>query len=712
MLSGAVARLRERVDALERGEVLGQGPVGWLAARLGAGRVDLAWPELESLDHDLDCVGIHSSADAELLRDLGAREGRAARLARGLRRRAAAAVRALEGSVGQAERALLAGRVAPGVVTALERGLVKAARAARVADIFARVAPKGFSLLTRGWRPAAPPQAATLALAEYWLDRARASHEDVVAKRRDLQRAHELLMQLGRVATEDKARAMDARLQVARAREQLAGAWSPRSLPELVAQLRRAGERHRGEVYRALTGLYQRALDAGQEAVAEAAHRAARSMAEEGDALTALAFSLDDDALRAFELAADVGRLVDVEESLGEESTAPEPERPTWRQVPHPTQQMTYALTGSLDQLHHFVLAHPKTLLHDLASQRQLVRTYLEEVPRPKPKKQRRSAVRVYVCDASGSMHGARARFRDAVVLAELNNLRRKATSGAPFDPLYFSFFNDMPAELTRVDSAAQATRQMEKLFRESPARGSTDITLALITAFDSIRQARGVDPQLARATVVLVTDGEDSVELEAVRRARAPVEGISTALSFIALGEENPDLQKLVDEQRASGGRAFYQHFDDAELLALPTAFERIGRTLFPPWLPPESLRWEALLPHLDALEAVAFGRKPPALRNVLMFDAVFPSAEHRGAPAAPPNERHERLLDVLAAVATAAALAPVEDRAQESVLLLEHLLQLYGWPLDVYLEAARRPDERLGRAIDRIRLTCAPLP
>jgi hypothetical protein len=178
-----------------------------------------------------------------------------------------------------------------------------------------------------------------------------------------------------------------------------------------------------------------------------------------------------------------------------------------------------------------------------------------------------KTAVRVYVLDASGSMHGARARFRDAILIAELNAIRVKARQNVPFDPLYFSFFNDTPTGLTRVESGQDATRHIEKLFRVSPAEGQTDITLAVMSAFDSIRLAQGRDPYLARATVVLVTDGEDGVDRELIRKTRKPFEGLDIALSFISLGEENQDLKSLVLEQRGLGGRAFYHHLSDQEI-------------------------------------------------------------------------------------------------------------------------------------------------
>ena len=141
------------------------------------------------------------------------------------------------------------------------------------------------------------------------------------------------------------------------------------------------------------------------------------------------------------------------------------------------------------------------------------------------------------------------------------------------------------------MDTVLQATRQIEKLFHHSPAEGQTDISLALMSAFDSIRAARGRDPYLARATVVLITDGEDRVDMELIRRTRAPMDSLDIALSFVSLGEENPDLKALVEEQRARGGRAFYHHLSDREIQWARTAFDSPWRTLLPRDVPVLSL-------------------------------------------------------------------------------------------------------------------------
>lgn len=427
------------------------------------------------------------------------------------------------------------------------------------------------------------------------------------------------------------------------------------------------------------------------------------------DVLAQLAFDLEENQQRALELAAGCARFFDIEDSLSEELVEAELKatRPVQRRVSFPTQVMTYEFTNSLDQVHNFVVAQPGTVVLDLAAGRQMVRQYLEEEPPPKPKRVLKTAVRVYVLDASGSMHGARARFRDAILIAELNAIRVKARQGVPFDPLYFCFFNDAPSRLARVDSGQEATRQIEQLFRTSPAEGQTDITLALMSAFDSIRMAQGRDPYLARATVVLVTDGEDGVDLELIRKTRKPFEGLEFALSFISLGEENEDLKSLVLEQRRDGGRAFYHHLSDQEIKLARTEFDSAWRTLLPADVTPGPEALERLLPHLEALEALAAGRvvKPP-VRSDDQFETLFPKNPAPTKPAAV----SERVADVLGAVAEAASLAPIDVRPTEAVALLTHLLTVYRIAPKHYLEVIGSDYPPLSAALKRVRLLCRP--
>ncbi|CAM4056646.1 VWA domain-containing protein [Corallococcus sp. ZKHCc1 1396] len=759
MLARRLTPLRQRLDGLRQPAAPGRSAPAWSwpFGRKVKGPEDLSLPVLVALDRELDRVGIHTAADARLLLALGAQRGRAGVLAQGLAGRAAQALEEFEEALRRVEKAHRAGALPAGALTSLDRGFVRLARAVKVADLFGRPlepleeeAP--FEIFERPPEPdrQRPPVSARLAIAELLATRARENVIDLVQKRRDLDLAHELLLRLGTDA--DRARSLALRNDVAEARERVREVPPTRSLEALVRGVRETAHKDPRGAYRSLQGLYERALEAGDAELASRARGAltpllppeprltrmveeaeaqslvrwlgeADDAAEDGDGqeedapderLADLAFSLQPEQLATFDLAAGCARFFDVEDSLTEEivESNAAAARAVPRQVPYPTQTMSFSTTGSLDEIHQFVITDPRRILQDLAAHRQLVRTYLDDAPPPKPRKVKRTAVRVYVCDASGSMHGARARFRDALIIAELNNLRVKARRDEAFDPLYFSFFNDVPTELARVDTAAEATRQIEKLFRDSPAEGQTDISLALLSAFDSIRAAQGRDPYLARATVVLITDGEDRVDLDLIRRTRAPMGALDIALSFISLGEENADLKSLVLEQRAAGGRAFYHPLSDEEIRWARTEFDTPWRTLLPRDVPATLEALEALGPHLDALEAVAAGRVPQAGVAVeASFDALFPAAQapSPGVEAAG-ADLAARVADILEAVGEAASLAPTDRRATESVVLLQHLLSVYGLTPARYLSVLSGGAPPVVAALERVRLLCRP--
>jgi hypothetical protein len=757
MLAPRITQLRLRLDALQRQPSRPTGMVGWALGLMAPGALELSLPTLAALDRQMDQVGVHTLADAHLLRTLGTHKGRAGKLSEALEARATEALEEFEALLRRVERAHRAGELPSGTRTVLERAFVQLARVVKVADVFGSVAgtEPPFEIFSRGsysWQ-GRPPASARMAIAEFLAQRARGNVEDVLQKRRDLDLAHEMLLRLG--TGHDRDRGVVLRREVAEARERTRAVPPAASLAELVKQVRATARREPQQAYRSLKGLYERALEADDAPLAAAtraalvpflpprgqmralveqaerdglmrwfgasrqaeAEEVARGQPQPGqpslveDPLTDLAFSLQPEQLAAFELAAGCARYFDVEDALSEDVVQADAGalQPVPRRVPYPTQRMTFEATSSLHEVHNFVISDPRMIVYDLAASRQPVRAYLEEEPPPKPKRMKRTSVRVYVCDASGSMHGARARFRDAILIAELNNLRAKVRQGQPFDPLYFSFFNDSPTELIRVDSAAGASRQIEKLFRHSPAEGQTDINLALLSAFDSIRFAQGRDPYLARATVVLITDGEDRVDQELIRRTRVPMGSLDISLSFISLGEENPDLKALVQEQRARGGRAFYHHLSDAEIQWARTEFDVPWRTLLPHGVPETPEVLEKLLPHLDALEALA-GAAPVV--GEASFDALFP--EHPSAPGrggeVPGADAVARVGDILAALAEAASLAPADRRATESVQLLQHLLGVYQLTPARYLAALAVGTPQVQDSLARVRLLCRP--
>lgn len=765
MLGSELNALRARLDALKEGRASAGGL--WKRA-LGAFRgdddVQEALAALRALDRDFDRAGIHTTADARLLVELGRYKGRIGDLARGLAARAEQALEGFALAVDVAERKLAAQSLPPGLVTSLEEDFLRLARVVKVAQLFgAPGALKGgspFEVYQRPQGGTGAPDSARLAAIEFLVRRAQDTVYDVAQKRRDLDVAYELMLRVVASNKEDKDRLRQLRIEVSSARDRVRQTPVVRSLADTVRHLRHVARKDPAQAWRSVRGLYERALEAGDVGLTQAARGAVEAMLPAGPQLAArleadaqsrlglfgarakggaaelaagtpvapggtagdrdeanellaqLAFELDVEQLETLELAAGCMQYFDVEDALSEELVEADlgARRPIQRRVPYPTQYMTYEHTGALAELPNFVISHPKLVVHDLASNRQQIRAYIEETPPPIPKQVKKTAVRVYVLDASGSMHGPRSRFRDAILIAELNAMRAKARAGQPFDPLYYSYFNDAPTSLARVDSAAEATRQIEKLFRSSLAAGQTDITLALISAFDSIRSAQGTDPYLARATVVLVTDGEDAVDLEMVRKTKRPLEGLDIALSFISLGEENPDLKALVLEQRQTGARAFYHHLSDPEIATARTEFDSTWRTLLPADVPTTPGLLETLLPHLEALEAIAQGLEARvAPRSDAQFEALFPETPAE-VPLKPSAAMVTRLSDILDAVGDAASLASADARAGECVALLTHLLELYQVPMAAYLEALGSGNKKLAEAVARIRLLGRP--
>jgi hypothetical protein len=751
MLAERLQGIRERIDRLKAGEAPDLPLLERLRALVREDDGEVLLEPIHALHRELERVGVHTSADARLLRELGQAKGRLGELSRGLLLRGEEALAAMEASLREAERLAARGRLSPGLLSRLEQSFGELARIVKVAAIFSAPEAAPFELLDEARPSAAVPTSPKLALAEFYAERARINTQDTAQKRKDLDLAHEILLRMSTDEKGDRERMRKLRIEVSEARDRVRLAPTVRSLDDLVKHLRHVARRDPKVAWRSMRSLYERAVEAGDRSLADVAQKGLDALRPKGpevlsaierhelrrmldwrepqqavvaealpaggsperdetdDLLAQLAFDLDENQRRALELAAGCARFFDIEDTLSEELIEAELKatRPVQRRVPYPTQVMTYEFTNSLDQVHNFVITQPGSLMLDLAAGRQMVRQYLEEEPPPRPRKVMKTAVRVYVLDASGSMHGARARFRDAILISELNGVRVKAKQGLPFDPLYFSFFNDTPSRLVRVDSGQDATQHIGSLFRSSPAEGQTDITLALLSAFDSIRSAQGRDPYLSRATVVLVTDGEDGVDLELIRKTRKPFEGLDIALSFISLGEENVDLKSLVLEQRQDGGRAFYHHLSDQEIKLARTEFDSAWRTLLPADVTPGPDALDRLLPHLEALEALAAGRpvKSPE-RLDSQFDTFFPA--HPPRPAAAPLA--PRLADLLDAVAEAASLAPAETRAQEAVLLLNHLLDLYEVTPQRYLEEIGGDLPALVAARKRVRLLCRP--
>ena len=190
----------------------------------------------------------------------------------------------------------------------------------------------------------------------------------------------------------------------------------------------------------------------------------------------------------------------------------------------------------------------------------------------------------MYVLDGSGSMQGPRSRVRDALLVAELSTLiARLKAPGEVTCTLYFRYFDEELGPVTRVDSVMSAKSAIRHVV-STVRSGATDIQKALLASLEQVGVARELDPDLARAQIVLVTDGESAVDEDAVVAARASLGGLPIGVSVIALGQENAALRGLVARQRARGEPAFYHYLDDAQITELSSgAFANAGALHLP---------------------------------------------------------------------------------------------------------------------------------
>src|SRR5262249_47236862 len=203
----------------------------------------------------------------------------------------------------------------------------------------------------------------------------------------------------------------------------------------------------------------------------------------------------------------------------------------------------------------------------------------------------------------------------------------------------------------------AEAARAwLERLLAGGPCAGMTELSAALVGVAEWLAASRRQDPALASALVVVVTDGEDAGDMEAIGQAWSVLPGLPVALRVVCLGEENRWLKSWVADVRSRGGDGGWLHLDDSELAGVPGDFDFRPPTLLPGPECVVGVDLERLRPHLEALAKVSSGEEP-ALPPVdtLRFDAFFPEPDPTAAGVADASAA-----DALAAVVEAPAAAP----------------------------------------------------
>jgi hypothetical protein len=458
---------------------------------------------------------------------------------------------------------------------------------------------------------------------------------------------------------------------------------------------------------------------------------------------------LGDDAEQALILAAlhvdgcfDVGGVLSPQRAVEEHRRI--------RQVTFPTQDLALMPAHAVEDVPDALIEDPRRVLHDFAAGRLLSRRYVVEEAVHRERTVMRGEVRAYVLDGSSSMLGPRARMRDAIMLAELSTLiSRYGDRERRVEPVMcYRYFDTEPGPVSRVDNASRALAAIESIV-STVHHGGTDIQRALLTSLDDVRVAREADDALARAQIVLVTDGAAAVDRDAVLNACSAVGQIPIGISIIALGQENDALRELAAFQRSRGEAVFYHFIPDDELTSIVEGKKGLVSVHLPEALAPADLKRELgeLVEEIDALRRV---REEPdseaSARSLTAFDAVglSPSDEARSAVQArldlarrdesalgrafdrwfPPTEPCEsegpelvppsdeaECLDVVKAVLCSAAevidlvgSSPLE-RKIDAIELVERLLIDAGVPHWRYADFLRRYPAALAPEIRRVR-------
>lgn len=246
------------------------------------------------------------------------------------------------------------------------------------------------------------------------------------------------------------------------------------------------------------------------------------------------------------------------------------------RVVRYPTPDMILMPARDITDIPTAVIEDPRMILFSLAEGRLLARRFVATEVKKRTRTQLVGEARIYVLDGSSSMledgkNGSRARVRDAILLGELGTLARRYAEGnrQVRVTLHYRYFTKKIHPIVKVEDGKSAFEAMTNV-AEKVWRGGTDIEHALLSSFETIREAKEADPDLARAQIVLITDGDAAVREEVITKAREAVGDVPIAVSVVALGLENTALKAIVARQRAQGERAFYHYLDDDALVEI----------------------------------------------------------------------------------------------------------------------------------------------
>jgi hypothetical protein len=252
--------------------------------------------------------------------------------------------------------------------------------------------------------------------------------------------------------------------------------------------------------------------------------------------------------------------------------------------VRYPTRELALLPADGPEDIPDGVIEDPRTIIPDLASGKLLARRFISDEAVQTRRTVLLGELRIYLLDGSTSMLKFRSVMRDAILIAELCTvIARLNDARRSINPtLYFQYFDRLVGDVTEISTAGQAADAIASLLA-TVHTGDTNIHAALLRSIEQIRaaQQRGMD--LARANIVLITDGEAPIDERQIVARLDSLGELRTGINIIALGVENWSLRELAAHQRATGRRVFYQFVDDATIEKIISG-ERDEVCLHPP--------------------------------------------------------------------------------------------------------------------------------
>lgn len=237
----------------------------------------------------------------------------------------------------------------------------------------------------------------------------------------------------------------------------------------------------------------------------------------------------------------------------------------------------------SLDRAWRGIRGQPeKSLVQNVLEGTLYIPTRRRQVNVPAPGGQmdpKRVTVALY--DTSGSMNGQPGDFQAALLAAFVD----RAASERSHKVALMGFDSHVHTVRTVVshDDAYDVIRNHRHVMKNT--NGGTSLMEALKQAFGAILDAQSkANEPLASANIILMTDGQDTVDLDQIRKwivaidRRTPLK-----VMFVSINGTNPDLVKLTDDMRTAGAReSYYREFlpeDISDWLKKATEVPRIDK-------------------------------------------------------------------------------------------------------------------------------------